>query len=327
MKDKATPPAALAALRSLTGALFRHGPDGSREYLSLATRLETGMWAGVEDRGIYPGSVYGKFCGTEVVVDLYLHLIAGDGSVIELPVQWAMRTTFRPIALLGVPGDVGETPQIASTAEMTWPQYRSIHRPDLPGFSRFGTYVPRAETTFELPVEGVKGSIYEPPLLQPYRYASDERAAERITACVSADFDYPSDIHIGCPTVDDAGRLVGVTVGIDPGSERSHVGLYVPADFLTPMIALAHASKAAMRRRDRSWTGIELVKFWNSDVMFDDEFEAERRPAHYQDQLVKAVLPRKTWHAIIDQAETVSLPDRSAASNAALDALKSMVSS
>lgn len=324
MKDKTTPPAALAALRSLTGALYRHGPNGSREYLSLATRLDTGIWAGVQDRGIFPGSVYGKFCGTEVVVDLFLHVIAEDGTVSELPVQWAMRTPFKPVALLGVPGDDGMAPQIASTAELSWPEYQHIHRPDLPGYRRFGDFRPRGETPYEQPIGGVQGSIYEMPMLQHYRNGADD-AHDRRTICVSADFGYPSDVHIGCPVVDDFGRLAGVTVGVDPGPERSHVGMYVPADFLLPAVELARASLVALRRGDRHSTGIERVQFWNSEIDFPDEIERERPVRHYRDMLVKAVLPRRTWDAIIAQAEAGYGTEGSQESFAEVDALKALV--
>ena len=324
MKDKTTPPTALAALRSLTGALYRHGPKNSREYLSLATRLETGIWAGVQDRGIFPGFVYGKHCGTEVVVDLFLHVIGEDGTVSELPVQWAMRTPFKPIALLGVPGDTGQAPDIAPTAELSWPQYQHIHRPDLPGYRRFGDFRPRAETTYDQPVNAAQGSIYEMPMLQHYRSGADD-AHDRRTICVSADFDYPMDIHIGCPVVDDFGRLAGIAVGVDPGPERSHVGMYAPADYIMPAVALAHASIEALRRGDRYDTGIERVQFWNSEVDFPQEIERERQPQHYRDQLVKVVLPRRTWDAIISQAEAGYGIDASPDAFAEVEALSAIV--
>jgi hypothetical protein len=324
MKEKTTPPAALAALRRITGALYRHGPEESREFLSLATRLETGIWAGVKDRGIFPGSVYGSFCGDSVVVDLYLHVVAEDGTVTELPVQWAMRTTFPPVVLLGVPGDVGETPHVAPTAEMSWPQYQSIHRPDIVGVSRFGTFVPRGETRFDQPVAGVVGSIYEDPLVQTYRCGSDD-ACDARAICVSASYDYPSDAIVGCPAVDDFGRLVGITIGTGPGPERGHVGMYVAADLVVTAIPMARAAIAALRRGDRHSTGIERVQFWNSDVMFDEEFARERQPTHYRDQMVKVVLPRRTWDAVIAQAEAGYGTDASQDSHAEVDALKTAV--
>jgi len=324
MKEKTTSPAALAALRSITGALYRHGPKESREFLSLATRLETGIWAGVKDRGIFPGSVYGKFCGDSVVVDLYLHVVAEDGTVTELPVRWAMRTTFRPVVLLGVPGDTGETPHVAPTAEMSWPQYQSIHRPDIVGVRRFGDFVPRGEIRFDQPVTGVVGSIYEEPMVQTYRCGSDD-ACDARAICVSASYDYPSDAIVGCPAVDDFGRLVGITIGTDPGPERSHVGMYVPADLVITAIPMARAAIAALRRGDRHSTGIERVQFWNSEVMFDDEFARERQPTHYRDQMVKVVLPRRTWDAVIAQAEAGYGAEASQDSCAEVDALKAAV--
>ena len=324
MNEKTTSPAALTTLRSITGALYRHGPKESREFLSLATRLETGIWAGIKDRGVFPGKVYGKFCGTEVVVDLYLHLVAEDGTVSEHPVQWAMRTTFPPVVLLGVPGDVGETPQIAPTAEMSWPQYQTIHRPDIVGVSRFGTFVPRGETKFDRPVTGVVGSIYEDPMIQTYRCGSDD-AHDARAICVSASYDYPSDAIVGCPAVDDFGRLVGVTIGTDPGPERGHVGMYVPADLVITAIPMARAAIGALRRGDRHSTGIERVQFWNSEVMFDEEFVPDRRPSHRLDQMVKVVLPRRTWDAIIDQAEAGYGAEASQDSYAEVDALKTAV--
>lgn len=302
MTDKTTPPAALAALRSITGALYRHGPDEGREYLSMATRLETGIWAGISDRGVFPGSVYGKFCGESVVVDLYLHLVDEDGGTTELPVQWAMRTTFPPVVLLGVPGDVGEGPQIASAAEMTWPRYQSIHRPDLVGLKQTGGFVRRGEIRFEHSVAGVVGSIFEEPMLQTYRCGSDNAAGSR-AVCVSASYDYPSDAIVGCPVVDDFGRLVGVTIGVNPGPERSHVGMYVPADLVITSIAMARAGIEAIRRRDSGFPAIEMVQFRNSDVMFGDEFVPDRRPTHRQDQMVKVVMTRRAWGAIVSQAQ------------------------
>jgi hypothetical protein len=324
MKDKATPPAALAALRSCTGALFRHGPNGSREYLSLATRLETGVWAGVEDRGVFPGSVYGEFCGTEVVVDLFLHVASDDGSVKEHPVRWAMRTPFAPVALLGVPGAVGDAPQLAPSAEMAWPEYQHVHRPAFGGAERWDGFVRRADRVFEGPVTGVEGSIFERPMVQTYRCGSDDASRKR-AICVSADMGYPTDLHVGGAVVDDFGRLVGVIVGTSPGPERGHVGMYVPADVLVPSVAMAHASIEARHRSDRHSTGIETVQFRNSDVDWPEEPEGERQPRRRSEMLVKAVLPRVTWDRIVDQAESGYGTDASPDAYAEVAALKAAI--
>ena len=301
MKDKASPEAAVHALQSTTGALYRHGPNGSREFLSLATRLENGIWAGVQDRGIFPGKVYGKFCGTEVVVDLYLHIVTAEGGVEILPIYWAMRTPFAPIALLGIPGDTGQGLDVAPTGEMTWPQYQHIHRPAIAGTERFDGYKPRGEISFDVPVSAVPGSIYEQPMTQSYRKNGDDNSHLK-AVCISADMDYPSDTILGGPVVDDFGRLVGIVIGADQGLERGHVGMYMPADFLPPVIALAKSNLEASRRRDRSWTGVEFVQFWNSEVEWAEDLDFSQRPTHIGDQPIKVILPRATWGKIFNLA-------------------------
>ena len=301
MKNEETPEVALASLRSITGALYRHGPDNSQEYLSMATRLETGIWIGVKDRGIFPGRVYGNFCGTEVVVDLYLHQVAEDGEVIELPVQWAMRSLMSPLVVLGIPGDRGDAPEIASSAELAWPQYQVIYRPVIQGNERYDTYSKRADTPFLAQVSAKKGSIYDPPMLQHYRNGADSAANQR-SICISADMNYPADIYVGGPVVDDFGRLAGVIIGTDPGPERGHVGMYVPADLIPSSVEHAYAALEALKRGDRYSTGIELVQFWNSEPELP-ELYSDRRATHQRDKMLKAVLPRSAWETILRQLE------------------------
>ena len=324
MTKDTSPQPAVDAIRAQTAALYRHGPNGLREYLSLATRLETGIWAAVKDRGVFPGTVYGEFCGTEVVVDLFIHTLGALGDRVELPVKWATHTAMHPICLLGVPGDDGAGANIAPTAETTWPEYQRVHRPKLPTGERFGQWVKREDMVIEDEIHAEQGSIFGQPMVQTYRNGADDNYRQN-AVCVIADMGYPADIHLGGPVVDDFGRLVGVIIGADLGSEYSHTGAFVPADHLTVAIAIA---KAAIASKERFRSGIERVQHRSNQVDWP-ETEEDAPPARntrHPDELVKALLPRRTWRNLLALADAGrAASDAEDGDGASVDTLRGMV--
>lgn len=294
MTDRSSSTRAVAAIRSHTGAIVRHGMDGRREFVCLATRIGTGLWASVWDRGAYGGTVYGDRQGTRVLVDLHLHAFGSTDD--GMPVQWATQTAFRPIMIFAVPSDASPAPIVAPTAEMCFPEYQRIHRPHLEGAERFQRPSLRSETDTTASLGAVVGHIHGAPCIQRYRSGSDD--AHRFeTTCIEAAMDYPSDVHLGGPVVDDFGRLAGIIVGAGMGPQYDHVGAYVPVDMLAAHVDVARAAWAE-GSGSRHSLNVDRVEHRSSDVLFHEE-DRPRDSTRYPDQPVKIVLPLRDWSALV----------------------------
>lgn len=318
--DDRSPEAARLALQANHAAVCRHGPKGEVEVLCLATRVENGIWATVKDRGVYQGRVRGQTRGTLEVVDLYLHTLSDEGRV-ELPIRWATQTALKPIVLLGVPGDEGQTPEYVSSGELVEPEYQHIHVPATPALpGEDGFFGPRraSKIDFSKRVEGVKGSIFGPPMLQTYRCGGDDvyvsgvdndddrdrihaRASRRRAVCVHGDMGRPHDSLLGAPVVDRAGRLAGVVIGAGQGFQYDHVGAYVPIDLLQPFVTLAKAEVEAAYRKGRHALCIDIVSHESTDVEWSER-EYQPEPRRWADRLVKVVMPRSQLSRIADGA-------------------------
>lgn len=322
MNEKHVPQAARIALQTDTGAVCRHGPDGHVEVVCLASRIESGIWATVDDRGIYGGVVHGERRGTCEVVDLHLHTLEDDHDQRRiLPIRWATRSVIRPIALLGVPEDPGQSPEIVPSGDMVEPQYQHIHVPtptSIKGDSYFG---PRRAGDIDLTkaVGSAQGAVFDCPMNQTYRtgmedgyrdeVSEDRRGAviddvgSRKTVCVHADMGNPHDSLLGAPVVDSAGRLAGVVIGAGQGFQYDHVGSYVPADMILTAVQLAKAQVDAARSRGRHSHGIDVVSHYHTDVEWIDECPV-REPRNHLDRTVRLVATRRRLRGLIAAAQT-----------------------
>jgi len=321
MKNNDTPENARIALQAGTAAVCRHGSDGEVEVLCLATRMESGIWASVRDRGIYGAKVRGQNRGLLEVVDLHLHTLEDDVTTRRVhPIRWATQTPIDPIVLLGVPGDDGETPFVVPSGELIVPEYQHVHVPvphPIEGDAFFG---PRTASNIDLdrPFDTARGSIFGPPMLQSFRTGMEdayrpgveeqhrdgiiENVRRRSTVCVLADMGRPHDSLLGAPVVESSGRLVGVVIGAGQGFQYDHVGSYVPADVLSTMVQLAKAQWAAAWQKGRHAFGVDVVSHESTDVYWNEE-DRPREPRHYLDTPVKVVMSRRRLRDVVAAAE------------------------
>ena len=287
MKNPEIPACVAPALSSAVGMVCRHGPDGEVERLCMATRLETGLWATVHDRGVYGDRIRGRHRGTLEVVDLHLHVGTGDDRR-ALPVRWATKSAIDPIALLGVPHDDGAALPTVGAAEMAETQYRRIHVPaptPIEGGRFFGP-TRASDVDPDAPFAVKTGATYGPPRLQTYRSgASDahrvgrpsddlwgsvyDEASRRVAVCVQGDLDHSRDAVLGAPVVDDEGRLAGVVIGAGQGGEYEHVGAYVPVDVIMPLAAVAKTLHRTSLGRGAYTSMVEFVSHESTEVDFD----------------------------------------------------------
>jgi len=231
-------------LRSISGQIFRHGPDGEQELICSASRLRDGYWLTVGDRGIYGGTVYGQWQGTQVLVDLWMHFQDGREP---LPIAWSHQTAFKPITVLYVPSDAGVDSKIGSTALTHIRDYIKI---------------------FQLLNGEVEGcSIYNRPWTVRYDVHDEHKVA--IAGRCDLGYHYPRTGY-GSPLVNDTGHLVGVIIGSDWGTDSSHAGFYVPADFIAPSLELLGVFEQRLKVDRRSYSaGIDFVSHRSSDVYFE----------------------------------------------------------
>lgn len=240
--------ALIAHLRLIGGQIYRHDREGNEELICSATRLKNGYWLTVADRGIYGGRVYNETQGTMVLVDLWLH--PNDGRA-PMPIKTAHMTAMKPVAILFVPGDamVGNAGDgiIGSTALTHQRDYVKIYRD---GGS-----------------EVYESSIYDRPWPQRYDVERDN-AISIVGRC---DMGYRMGRHnYGAPMVNEDGRIVGIIVGSDWGTDSSHAGFYVPADMLLVCLELYGVLEQRQSNGESVWrVGIEHVSHRSHDVYFD----------------------------------------------------------
>jgi hypothetical protein len=290
-----SPKEALAAIADNAGVIMRRNPDGEPTFVAMATRLEKGLWASVADTGAFGGTVRDRVRGTAEIVDLFLHTLEADPARRQvLPIRWASRIPIRPVMLIGVPGDEGEDPQFAPSAEMAFPEYQHVHRPAIAGD---GVYS-RREADFSQPVGAEDSCIMGMPMMQHHRHYGRDQS---LTICVHADMGRPTDTIVGGPVVDGFGRIVGVILGADMGGEQSHWGSYVPVDFLTASIENAKAAYRDSWYHGRHWQGVDRVSHESSDVYWDDE-DRPQLSHHRLDQMLKVVMKRDAFRYVLTLA-------------------------
>jgi hypothetical protein len=311
---------ACQALQAGTAAVCRHGPEGVVDVLCLATRLETGVWATVRDRGVYGDKVRGQTRGLLEAIDLHLHTMEDDVAARRvLPVRWASQTPIDPIVLLGVPGDDGLTPFVVPSGELIVPEYQHIYVAvprSTEDRSRGDARRPQ-DVDLTKPLDWAVGSVFGPPMLQPYRdgmsdgYRHDvseddrdsiiENARRKRTVCVHGDMGRPNNSMLGGPVVETSGRLAGVIVGAGQGFQYDHVGAYVPVDLLIVLAQTTKAQWAAAHQKGRHAYGIDIVSHESTDVYWDEP-DRPRDPRTHLDQPVKIVMTRRRLNDVVTAA-------------------------
>ena len=237
-------------LNQIGGRIFRHDREGNEELICSATRLKDGYWLTVADRGIYGGMVYGEHQGTAVLVDLWLH--PHDGRA-PMPIKWAHRTAMKPIAVLFVPEDAKHANVvdgvIGSTALTQVKDYVKIYRNEEGGSLH-------------------ESAIYDRPWM--CRYDVDRDNAMAIAGRCDMGYRMRKTAY-GSPMVSGDGQIVGVIIGSDWGTDSSHAGFYVPADFIAPSLSILNVYEQRLAARESEWRlCIDRVSHRSHDVYFDE---------------------------------------------------------
>lgn len=230
----------LASLKRSVVAICRHPYRGERSFVAFATHLGGGAFATICDGKLQ--LPFDKWDGLGRYSNLRVHLLDGSGQMFWI--DWIYETPILPIAILQVRGHGVESwpaPEIATMAAMSGKNH--LWRI---GYSRgvFGDQnldIPSLGT--EPPQVVTDGWICTHPVMTYFRNGADEEYGKMATIAGHACFGYPNKSDLGGPVVDNEGDLAGVLVGVDLGSQESHVGAYVPADLIMPFVGFARASK------------------------------------------------------------------------------------
>lgn len=237
----------LISLLKLTGGkVYRRNPNEVQptEILCSATWLGDDMWLTVADRGIYGGTVRGEWRGLLEVVDIW---IKPDDVDEFIPAIWAHQTSMKPIIVLKTAK--GRRPHvnnsnIASTASTLLVDYYKL-------------------------VRNEDGKIYQSAIYdRPWMARYDVERETAVAMVGRCDMNYRlSKKEFGAPMLTQDGKLAGVIVGSDWGTDSSHAGFYVPVDFIIPSIDILRAMLTRMHAGESTWRiGIDYVKHESSDV-------------------------------------------------------------
>jgi hypothetical protein len=230
----------LASLKGNIAAICRHPYKGERSFVGFATHLGGGAFATISDGNLQ--LPFDKWDGLGRYSNLRIHLL--DGSNRMFWIDWIHETPILPIAVLQVRGDGVDrwpTPELATMADMHGKNHvwRIGYAKGLFGdqnldLRSLGTEPPHVVTD---------GWICYHPCMTYFRNGADEDFGNKHTIAGHVCFGYPNKSDLGGPVVDNEGRLAGVLVGADLGSQESHVGAYVPAELIIPFLASARKSK------------------------------------------------------------------------------------
>jgi hypothetical protein len=253
MIESDVPEALQVSLDSLTGIVMRHGPDAeTRTFICMATHLGDGAWATFSDN-VFGGRVYDQFMGTQEIVDIWIHTVSGG----VFPARWGHMAIVKPLAILYAPGSGARAPEIATAAEMSYPDYRKVWRNSFGGAAVF------ADGGFDTtrPTVAVEGRIFHRPAFARWDVHREERAL-----AVLAGMSSPGKKDAGGPVVDDGGRLAGMLLGPDYGAADEHKGWYMPVDYILPSLEMARAG--ALSTRERLGSAVDYVSHRSHDVDF-----------------------------------------------------------
>ncbi|WP_114944442.1 hypothetical protein [Microvirga calopogonii] len=230
----------LASLKGSIAAICRHPYNGERSFVGFATNVGGGAFATISDGKIK--LPWEQWKGAGPYHDLRIHLLDGTGRMYW--VDWVYETPVLPIAVLQVRGDEIErwpNPEIATIAAMNGKNH--VWRI---GYADgvFGDSTLDLNTLGSEPPHVVKaGWISAHPTMTYFRDGADAAFGGKHTIAAHVCFDYPNRSDLGGPVVDNEGRLAGVLVGADLGSQETHVGAYVPAQMIMPFVGAGRAAK------------------------------------------------------------------------------------